>query len=98
MLVVVRYHAQLRQAAGVPGETISVDEAVTVEQLLGHLGERHPGLRRMLLDERGARQPTLLVFVGDRQARGPELLRDGDEVSLLTPIAGGGSTCRADGR
>jgi len=42
------------------------------------------------LDACGGVQPAILLFVGDEQV-GPETvpLRDGDVVTVLTPMAGG---------
>lgn len=89
MNVTVHFHAQLRSAAGLPREVVSVDPGTSVAGLLATLAQHRPGLRGLLLGEDGGKQPTLLVFVGDRQASNDEVLRDGDEVVLLTPIAGG---------
>ena len=89
MKVAVRYMAQLRQAAGVTTEV--VEAATTLADLLGVLADRRgAALRRLLLRDDGPPQPTLLVFVGDEQANvAGTTLREGDEVTLLSPIAGG---------
>jgi molybdopterin converting factor small subunit len=68
---------------------VALEEPGTIAALADVLGHRHPSLRRMLLTEDGAVQPTVLIFVGDEQAARDRLLRDGDEVTLMTPIAGG---------
>lgn len=92
MKVAVRYLAQLKPAAGGLGEQVEVPSPCSVEELLAHLAHRHgPALRDLLLDAAGRRQPTILVFVGDVQvAPGePAQLRDGDVLTLLSPMAGG---------
>jgi molybdopterin converting factor small subunit len=92
MHVVVRYLAQLKQAAGAAGEQVEVPSPCSVEGLLAHLGQRHgAALRDLLLDAAGKRQPTILVFVGDGQVAPGESaqLGDGDVVTLLSPMAGG---------
>jgi molybdopterin converting factor small subunit len=92
MRVAVRYLAQLRQAAGVAAEEVDVAEACLVRDLLARLGERHgEAVGRLLLDAAGALQPTILVFVGDVQVDPADAapLREGDVVTILTPIAGG---------
>lgn len=86
MIVQVRYLAQLRQAAGRSGEAVEIDEGGTVGDLLAHLAEARPALRVVL------HSATLLVFVGDEQAPTGHVLRPGDEIILMTPIAGGGRT------
>jgi molybdopterin converting factor small subunit len=92
MQVAVRYMAQLRQAAGTSSESVALDGPCSVRQLVLILAERHGRpLRDLLLDAGGAVQPTTLVFVGDRQVdwEAPPTLRDGDQVTLLSPMAGG---------
>ena len=91
MKIAVRYMAQLRQAAGVSTEDVEVDSTAALVDLLRLLAERRgAGLRRLLLTVDGTIQPTLLVFVGDEQADGARTtLKDGDAVTLLSPIAGG---------
>ena len=83
MIVQVRYMAQLRHAAGRTGEAVESDEGGTIATLVAHLAETRPALSHVL------HSPTLLVFVGDEQARHEQVLRDGDEILLMTPIAGG---------
>jgi molybdopterin converting factor small subunit len=82
MKVRVRYMAQLRQAAGTSAEEVELKGPCPVEELLALLGQRHgEGLGRM--------STTALVFVNDEQAEGGVVLKDGDCVTLLSPIAGG---------
>lgn len=90
MNVVVRYLAQLRQAAGTTGEALALPSGQTVAGLLAELARRQPPLRALLLDEAGMPRRSLLVFVGDRQVVFGQVLTEGDEVTLMTPIAGGG--------
>ena len=86
MIVRVRYLAQLRNAAGRSTEAVEVHEGSTVSMLLTHLAEARPELQSVL------QSPTLLVFVGDEQARPGHPLRPNDEILLMTPIAGGDRT------
>jgi molybdopterin converting factor small subunit len=89
MNVVVRYLAQLRRLAGRSEERVSLPSPCSVGQLVGLLAAANDGLRRALLDDRGGVRAGILVFVGDEQATADRTLRDGDEVILMTPIAGG---------
>jgi molybdopterin converting factor small subunit len=92
MHVTVRYLAQLKQAGGSAGEQVEVPSSCSVDELLAYLADRHgASLRDLLLDPAGKRQPTILVFVGDVQVAPVESahLRDGDVVTLLSPMAGG---------
>lgn len=92
MRISVHYMAQLRQAAGKSQEEIELAEPCSLEALLLQLADARGGvLGRFLRDDRGRVPATLLVFVGETQVDPSEerLLRDGDRITFLTPIAGG---------
>ena len=92
MKVLVRYMAQLRAAAGVAAETVDLDGPCTASELAARLAAGHgDALRRLLLGSDGRPHPAVLVFVGDTQAAAgePVPLKDGDVVTLLSPVAGG---------
>jgi molybdopterin converting factor small subunit len=92
MKVTVRYLAQLKQAAGVSGEEIDLPAACTARELVVQLARRRgDALHRLLLDAKGALHPTILLFVGDEQVGADDcaLLKDGDVITLLSPVAGG---------
>ena len=92
MKVTVSYMAQLKRAVGISQETVEVTEGATVQNLLlDTLCENMPNLARTILGEDGAFRSILLVFIGDKQADlvKPFTLNDGDEVTLMFPIAGG---------
>lgn len=92
MKIRVEYVAQLKEAAGLPGEVLEVPAAASVLDLLRTVartrGERLGGL---LLDADGRLRPSALVFVGDEQFEvdEPRALRDGDTVTIMSPLAGG---------
>jgi molybdopterin converting factor small subunit len=90
MNVRVRYLAQLKQAAGTPAERVELPEPCTVADLAVLLAGRRPGLRGVLLDGDNKVQRTVLTFLGDEQVGPERALREDDELTLLTPIAGGG--------
>jgi molybdopterin converting factor small subunit len=92
MRVTVRYMTQLRSAAGTAAETVDIESPCTAADLVAHLAARHgDALRRLLLGADGRPHPAVLVFVGDVQAGPGEsvALKDGDVVTLLSPVAGG---------
>jgi molybdopterin converting factor small subunit len=92
MRVSVRYMAQLRTAAGTAAETVDVEAPCTAADLVAHVAARHgDALRRLLFAADGRPHPAVLVFVGDVQAAPgePVPLKDGDVVTLLSPVAGG---------
>jgi molybdopterin converting factor small subunit len=90
MNVTVRYLAQLRGLAGRSSEQLELNGPGTTAGLVEALIERHPPLRPILLDEQGRPRASVLLFVGDEQAGPDRALTEGDEVTFLTPIAGGG--------
>ena len=89
MNVVVRYFAQLRQDAGRAYERVRLPDPCSVADLVKHLTLANERLRGVLLDGDGEVRASLLVFVGDEQSGKQRTLNDGDEVTLMTPIAGG---------
>jgi molybdopterin converting factor small subunit len=84
--------AQLKEAAGASAEQVEVGPDDTAAELLRRLAEAHgERLRGLLLDAAGRPQPTILLFHGDEQVRPDQALRlrDGDVLTLLSPMAGG---------
>ena len=91
MKVAVRYMAQLRQAAGAACEEVELDRPCGAAELLTRLAERHGRpYRDLLLAAAGGVRPAVLLCVGDEQASAATRpLRDGDVLTVLTPMAGG---------
>ncbi|MCI0637668.1 MAG: MoaD/ThiS family protein [Gemmataceae bacterium] len=90
MKITVHYLAQLKQAAGTPSEVIEVTNGCSVRDLIRRLVEHRPGaFRGLVCDSAGLLHPALLVFIGDQQVEHDQSLRDGDGVTVLTPMAGG---------
>ena len=82
----------LRGFAG--GQAQVVLEAETVGAAIRHLTDEHPGLRRHLLTADGGLRNFVSVYVNDRDIRGLQReatpVADGDVVSIVPAIAGGG--------
>jgi molybdopterin converting factor small subunit len=90
MRITVSYMAQLKRAAGLGREVVEVDGACTMVELLLRLAQdRGDSFRGLVLTSQGQPQPSLLLFVGEEQVRGDRPLRDGDEITVLTPMSGG---------
>ena len=92
MKITVRYATQLKQRAGTDAEELELTEAASVQACLQAVSQRHTDLQSLLLDANGSLSSTILVFVGDDQIDDPATatLKEGDVVTLLSPIAGGG--------
>jgi len=92
MRITLQYATQVKRVAGVGSETVEASAPCGVEDLVRlAVDRRGDALRRMVLDDHGKLQPSLLVFVHDRQVgRGETItLKDGDVVTLMSPISGG---------
>jgi sulfur-carrier protein len=82
MVVEVLYFAGLRDAIGLPNESIDLPLDVrTVGALSDHLAVRHPAY--------AARRDHVRVARNEAFAADDELLADGDVVALIPPVAGG---------
>lgn len=92
MQISINYLSQLKKAAGVAQENITLDAPCTVQALLSDtICPRRTQLCETIRNGDGSFRDILLVFVGDRQVElgTPFALGDGDEVTMMFPIAGG---------
>jgi molybdopterin synthase sulfur carrier subunit len=65
-------------------------EGATVEELLGDLERRYPGMRFRMIDEQQRIRPHIRIFVGTREARDLQLpVGPTDAVHLLCALSGG---------
>jgi molybdopterin synthase catalytic subunit len=81
MPVTVLYFAVARERAGVDEETVEVPPPRTIGALSKRIGRLHPGLAPLLSQLRWA--------VNQKIVRSSHPVRDGDEVALIPPVAGG---------
>lgn len=77
----VRYFAGARDIAGQDSEVVALTGVATVKNLLQKLAERHPDLSPHLT--------RIRVAINDNFAELTDSIRDGDEVVLIPPVAGG---------
>ncbi|MDI6774659.1 MAG: MoaD family protein [Verrucomicrobiota bacterium] len=92
MRVHLNYFAQIRQAAGADTAVVDLADNATVLQAMRAASERHgDAFRKMILDDAGRPQPSLILLVNGAPTAGylETALKDGDAVSLFSPIAGG---------
>ena len=84
MKITVRYFALLREQMGLESEELRWEAPdPSVGRLREHLAGRTPALAAIL-----AGRP-LLVAVNRQYAGADAVLKDGDEVALFPPVAGG---------
>jgi sulfur-carrier protein len=81
MRIDVRLGPGLSRLAGGPRLAVDVADGATVGDLLGRVAEEQPVLAAGL--------PSALTVVRGTQVGDERVLAEGDEVALLTPVAGG---------
>ena len=90
MQVTVNYVAQLRRAAACASERLEVEQGLTLDAFLRKLAEtRDPAFRALLLGDNGLPRPSLLIFVSGEPTTMADVLVEADEITILTPMAGG---------
>ena len=91
MAVLVKIPTQLRAAAG--GETETLIDGATVQEVLEGLFERHDELRDRLYDDAGSLRRFVNVYVAGEDIRFLDGLAtpvaDGAELTILPAVAGG---------
>jgi molybdopterin converting factor small subunit len=91
MSVSIRIPTTLRTLTG--GQSLVEVDGGTVGEVLDRLEAAHPGFRSRLLDDAGALQRFVNVFVSDDDVRFLDGLQtpvpDGAEVSIIPAVAGG---------
>ncbi len=81
MRVRLLYFAVLRDITGVSEEIIEVPEGARPQEIWNRLRSRHDQLA-------GYEKPPMTA-VNESYASADQLLRDGDEVAFIPPVAGG---------
>ena len=82
MTITVLYFAALRDAVGVAQEDVELSQAaLPVASLLKILAERRPVL--------SSRLSSLRVAVNESFALASDIVRPGDVIALIPPVAGG---------
>jgi molybdopterin converting factor small subunit len=92
MTITVNLWGQLKQNAGVGGLSLELqDEACSGENALRELARLHKdALGKLLLTPDGAVRRSTLLFRGDQQLSSlTEALKDGDTITVMSPISGG---------
>jgi molybdopterin converting factor small subunit len=88
----VEYMAQVKTAAAVGSETVTLKDNAGLVELVRLLAGCHgPGFGAMVLDATGGIAPSIIITVNNEQAYPSDcpLLADGDTVMIMTPMSGG---------
>jgi sulfur-carrier protein len=90
MTVRVKLHQYFQEMT--LGKEIVEIEGNTVAQLIDNLDAAYPGIKEHLVDKRGKLQGFVELFINSAVVYPEETgmqLKDGDEVEILTIVAGG---------
>jgi molybdopterin converting factor small subunit len=91
MKITVEYASQIKRVIGSETEEYHVEEKGTLQDLILLVSQKHDAELHSLLFQGEELHPSILLFVKDNQVRwedNPEL-KEGDTVTLLSPISGG---------
>jgi MoaD family protein len=92
MRVTINYFGQLEQLSGRPSEERECREGISLLEVLDALaGQYGADFKTMVMDAAGRPRSSLLIVVNGEVANAATAVEvgDGDEVTLLPPIAGG---------
>ncbi len=92
MKINVTYMAQARKATGLTSEELELDKQYTVqEMIIKKLCKTHEKLGKYILKKDDTIRKIILIFVGNEKIEAdiPVNLKDNDQITIMTPIAGG---------
>ena len=92
MIVTIEYTAQLKQAAEVSSEEVTLPKGATAKDaILQVAAEQNEALKKILLSEDNTISPSLLFFIDDQQVVDLEsfTMTAGDRITMMSPISGG---------
>lgn len=81
MKVKVLYFANARELASRGLESLTLPEGVSLEKLVEHVFQLHPSLKPF--------KSTVRFSINRELAGNSTVIRDGDEIGVLPPVAGG---------
>ncbi len=92
MQIRVSYATQIRQITGITGESLALEEGLTLQAMVEILCEKHgEALRQALVDDAGAIRRSLILCINDKHIAEPAevKLTEGDELLIMPAISGG---------
>ena len=92
MKIAIEYFGPAREAAGLVREAIEVGPGTTARQLIEAVAKERGGrFASLLLGPDGAMSRSIMLAVENREVARDESaeLRDGDEIVVIPPVAGG---------
>lgn len=92
MKVKIKYTAQLKKAVGIGEETIEVNEGTLIRELLNVLfQQKREAFENIVFNAEGVFLDAVLLILNGQQIAYdyPEVLIEKDEITIMSPIAGG---------
>ena len=89
IIIEVSLWGQLKNALQKNSVRLELSEPYTVQNAFCQLARCQPEVRELLLTSDGQCNPSILIFVNGRQQAVDKPLDEGDQLSLMSPIAGG---------
>ena len=92
MKVTINYFGQLRQKAGVESESLECSEEAALVEVVAERAEHFGAdFKKIVLDEDGQIRRSIIALLngGSVDKESAVSLKDGDEITLIPPIAGG---------
>jgi len=94
MIIRIVYRGQIKEKTGCNSEELKLKPGDSLKKSMLEIKRRHgEEVRAMLFDEQGHFRKMMMVVLNGTQVKEQDLertiLKDGDEVMLMSPIAGG---------
>ncbi len=92
MKIEIKYFAQIKKEVGKPSDEIELEPGTTLQKCIAEIGQKNTiGFKNILFEESGAYRDAVVLVVNGAQVRYDEnpKMNDGDELLLMSPIAGG---------
>ena len=92
MKITLHYFSQLRQLADKETEEVDAAAGTPIESILQQAADKYEAsFRNAILKEDGTLRPSLMLLINEEPVSrsAPAQLKDGDQIKLITPIAGG---------
>ena len=92
MQIHIKYFAQIKSKAGKSSEIIELENEATLQDCIEKLSKDNDhGINDILFDESGVYRDAVILVINSQQTRYAEnpKMNDGDELMIMSPIAGG---------
>lgn len=92
MQIHIKYFAQIKSKAGKSSEVLELETGTTLQNCIEKLSKiNNKQINDVLYDESGVYRDAVILVINSQQTRFAEnpKMNDGDELMIMSPIAGG---------